>query len=215
MINFYYVNCLIKYLYPSLELNSIKNKKIHTILQQEIYAQIFKIKNKEIKLIILGLDGAGKTTALNKLKMNDIDLTIPTMGFNFESLKYKGLNFNLWDFGGVYKIRMLWRHYYYDTEGIIFVVDSNNENRVEEAQEEITKVLENEEINDCPCLVFSNKQDIKEGFSKQDITEKLGLNKLKNRQWMVQGTSSKRGQGLKEGLNWMAIELIKRKLIKS
>lgn len=73
---------------------------------------------------MLGLDAAGKTTILYKLKLNDSVSTIPTVGFNVECVSYKNVKFNVWDVGGQDKIRPLWRHYYTGTQGLIFVVDS-------------------------------------------------------------------------------------------
>jgi small GTP-binding protein len=68
--------------------------------------------NKEYRILMLGLDAAGKTTLLYKLKLGEIQTTIPTIGFNVETLEYKNLKFTVWDVGGQTKIRHLWRHYY-------------------------------------------------------------------------------------------------------
>lgn len=73
---------------------------------------------------MLGLDAAGKTTILYKLKLNQSVTTIPTVGFNVETVTYKNVKFNVWDVGGQDKIRPLWRHYYTGTQGLVFVVDS-------------------------------------------------------------------------------------------
>ena len=96
---------------------------------------------KDVRILMLGLDAAGKTTIHYQLKMKEIVKTIPTIGFNVESLDYKGLNFTVWDVGGQYKIRVLWKHYYQNTDGLIFVVDSNDKERIEEASEELMKML--------------------------------------------------------------------------
>ena len=73
---------------------------------------------------MLGLDAAGKTTALYKLKMNEMVTTIPTIGFNVETLQHKNLEMTVWDVGGQDKIRQLWKHYYENTDALIFLVDS-------------------------------------------------------------------------------------------
>ncbi len=162
-------------------------------------------------MLMVGLDAAGKTTILYQLKMNETVKTIPTIGFNVETLDYKGLNFTVWDVGGQDKIRVLWKHYYQNTDGLIFVVDSNDKDRIDDAAEELKKMLNEEELKDVILLVMANKQDLKDAFSPNEVTEKLGLNQIKGRKWLVQGTSATTGQGLKEGLDWMAGELLKKK----
>jgi ADP-ribosylation factor protein 6 len=86
--------------------------------------------------------------------------TIPTVGFNVESVTYKNVKFNVWDVGGQDKIRPLWRHYYSGTQGLIFVVDSSDTARVEEARSELHKIINDREMKDALLLVFANKQDI-------------------------------------------------------
>lgn len=159
---------------------------------------------KDVRILMVGLDAAGKTTILYQLKMGETVKTIPTIGFNVETLEYKNLNFTVWDVGGQDKIRVLWKHYYQNTDGLIFVVDSNDKDRVEDASEELKKMLAEEELKDAAVLVMANKQDLNGAMSPNEVTEKLGLQSLKGRQWLVQGTSATTGQGLKEGLDWMA-----------
>uniref|UniRef100_F1LGW5 ADP-ribosylation factor 1-like 2 n=1 Tax=Ascaris suum TaxID=6253 RepID=F1LGW5_ASCSU len=91
---------------------------------------------------MVGLDAAGKTTILYKLKLGEIVTTIPTIGFNVETVEYKNISFTVWDVGGQDKIRPLWRHYFQNTQGLIFVVDSNDRERVEESREELHKMLD-------------------------------------------------------------------------
>ena len=79
----------------------------------------------------VGLDAAGKTTILYKLKLGEIVTTIPTIGFNVETVEYKNISFTVWDVGGQDKIRPLWRHYFQNTQGLIFVVDSNDRERID------------------------------------------------------------------------------------
>merc|ERR1711976_96171 len=165
---------------------------------------------KDVRMLMVGLDAAGKTTILYQLKMGETVKTIPTIGFNVETLDYKGLNFTVWDVGGQDKIRVLWKHYYQNTDGLIFVVDSNDKDRVDDASDELKKMLAEEELKDCVVLVMANKQDLSGAMSPNDVTEKLGMSQLKGRQWLVQGTSATTGQGLKEALDWMAGVLLKR-----
>ena len=101
---------------------------------------------KETRLLILGLDGAGKTTILYKLKLGEVVTTIPTIGFNVETVEYKNVGFTVWDIGGADKIRPLWRHYYQNTHGLIFVLDSNDYGCFNEAKDELITILEEEEL---------------------------------------------------------------------
>ena len=93
--------------------------------------------SKEMRILMVGLDAAGKTTILYKLKLGEVVTTIPTIGFNVETVEYKNISFTVWDVGGQDKIRPLWRHYYQGTQGLIFVVDSNDRDRAEDAREEL------------------------------------------------------------------------------
>jgi len=119
--------------------------------------------NKEMRLLMLGLDAAGKTTILYKLKLNQSVTTIPTVGFNVETVTYENVKFNVWDVGGQDKIRPLWRHYYTGTQGLVFVVDSQDRERIDEARQELHRILSDREMKECLLLVFANKQDLPGG----------------------------------------------------
>ncbi|KAJ2339807.1 Arf GTPase arf1, partial [Coemansia sp. RSA 2673] len=135
---------------------------------------------KEMRILMVGLDAAGKTTILYKLKLGEIVTTIPTIGFNVETVEYKNISFTVWDVGGQDKIRPLWRHYFQNTQGIIFVVDSNDRDRVSEAREELQRMLNEDELRNANLLVFANKQDLPNAMNAAEITEKLGLQAIKN-----------------------------------
>jgi len=172
---------------------------------------------KEMRILMVGLDAAGKTTILYKLKLGEVVTTIPTIGFNVETVEYKNISFTVWDVGGQDKIRPLWRHYYQNTQGIIFVVDSNDRERMDESQgaensakDELHRMLAEDELRDAVVLVFANKQDLPNAMSVQQITETLGLNSLRNRQWYIQATCATTGDGLYEGLDWLSNTLSKR-----
>jgi len=172
----------------------------------------------EMRILMVGLDAAGKTTILYKLKLGEVVTTIPTIGFNVETVEYKNISFTVWDVGGQDKIRPLWRHYYQNTQGVIFVVDSNDRDRIDDskdyehsAKEELNRMLAEDELRDAVLLVFANKQDLPNAMKVQEVTERLGLNKLRNRQWYIQGTSAPTGDGLYEGLDWLSATLSKKK----
>jgi ADP-ribosylation factor protein 1 len=173
---------------------------------------------KEMRILMVGLDAAGKTTILYKLKLGEVVTTIPTIGFNVETVEYKNISFTVWDVGGQDKIRPLWRHYYQNTQGVIFVVDSNDRDRIDDskdyehsAKEELHRMLAEDELRDAVLLVFANKQDLPNSMNVQEVTDCLGLNKLRNRQWYIQGASAPTGDGLYEGLDWLSHTLKQKK----
>ncbi|XP_061282454.1 ADP-ribosylation factor 4-like [Bos javanicus] len=165
---------------------------------------------KQMRILMVGLDAAGKTTILYKLKLGEIVTTIPTIGFNVETVEYKNICFTVWDVGGQDKIRPLWRHYFQNTQGLIFVVDSNDRERIQEGAEELQKMLQEDELRDAVLLLFANKQDLPNAMAISEMTDKLGLQSLHNRTWCVQATCATQGTGLYEGLDWLSNELSKR-----
>ncbi|XP_050518065.1 ADP-ribosylation factor 4-like [Diabrotica virgifera virgifera] len=165
---------------------------------------------KPMRILTVGLDAAGKTTILYKLKLGDeIVTTIPTIGFNVETVEYKNISFTVWDVGGQTRIRKLWKHYFANTDGLIFVVDSNDRDRIAEAEEELHNILGEDEFRDCILLIFANKQDLPNLMSTAELTDKLKLHTLKNRRWYIQATCATQGNGLYEGLDWLSNELAK------
>ncbi|XP_072175890.1 ADP-ribosylation factor 3-like [Diadema setosum] len=162
------------------------------------------VGKKEVRILMVGLDAAGKTTILYKLKLGEIVTTIPTIGFNVETVEYKNISFTVWDVGGQDKIRPLWRHYYQNTQGLIFVVDSNDRERITEAKEELHRMLSEDELREAAVLVMANKQDLPNACSVQDVTDKLGLSSLRGRKWYIQSTCATSGDGLYEGLDWLS-----------
>ncbi|PAA86490.1 hypothetical protein BOX15_Mlig028163g1 [Macrostomum lignano] len=171
-----------------------------------MFAKLFDglFGKREMRILMVGLDAAGKTTILYKLKLGEIVTTIPTIGFNVETVEYKNISFTVWDVGGQDKIRPLWRHYFQNTQGLIFVVDSNDRERVGEAREELMRMLNEDELRDAILLVFANKQDLPNAMNAAEITDKLGLHSLRNRTWYIQATCATNGEGLYEGLDWLS-----------
>eukprot|EP00455_Lapot_gusevi_P041678 TRINITY_DN4862_c0_g1_i3.p1 TRINITY_DN4862_c0_g1~~TRINITY_DN4862_c0_g1_i3.p1 ORF type:complete len:184 (+),score=0.53 TRINITY_DN4862_c0_g1_i3:60-611(+) len=156
------------------------------------------------RILMLGLDAAGKTNILFKLRLGEVVTTIPTPGFYVETVEYKNIRFTIWDMGGQDKIRPLWHHYYQNTHAIIFVVDSNDHERIDVAAQELQHLLNTEELQNACLLVFANKQDLPSSLNAQQITERFGLNQLQQRTWHVQPCCAHTGIGLYEGLEWIA-----------
>ncbi|KAF9200091.1 Arf GTPase arl1, partial [Haplosporangium sp. Z 27] len=159
--------------------------------------------DKEVRILILGLDGAGKTTILYRLQVGEVVTTIPTIGFNVETVQYKNIKFQVWDLGGQTSIRPYWRCYYANTDAVIYVVDSVDRDRVSTSKEELMAMLEEEELKDASLLVFANKQDMAGAMTQAEVSDALGLSTLMNRQWSIHKTSAVKGEGLTEGLDWL------------
>ncbi|XP_064077895.1 uncharacterized protein LOC135195555 isoform X2 [Macrobrachium nipponense] len=155
------------------------------------------------RIVMVGLDGVGKTTILYSLKLGKVVQTIPTIGFNVETVEYKNISFTVWDLPSQCKMRPLWRHYFPGTTAAIFVVDSTDKERLPESREALQYVLDEPELDNCPLLIMANKQDLPEAVSPSSITEALQLERLK-RPWFIQGTSALESTGICEALDWLA-----------
>ena len=105
------------------------------------------------------------------------------------------------------QIRPLWRHYFQNTQGLIFVVDSNDRDRVSEARDELHRMLNEDELRDAVLLVFANKQDLPNAMTAAEITDKLGLHSIRQRHWFIQSTCATSGEGLYEGLDWLSTNI--------
>ena len=158
------------------------------------------------RIVMLGLDNAGKTTILYNLKLGQVITTIPTVGFNIESLKYKKFELIIWDLSGQKKTRILWKHYFMNCDAIIYVVDSTDKERIQEAEEELSDVLKSEFLKNSKILVFANKQDKEDCLSEKEIYEKLKINFVSHEIY-IQRCSAITGEGLQEGLEWLSNKL--------
>jgi len=171
-----------------------------------VFSSIFSslFGQKERRILILGLDGAGKTTILYKLQVGEVVTTIPTIGFNVETLTYKNLKFQVWDLGGQTSIRPYWRCYYSNTDAIIYVVDSMDKERMCTSKQELVGMLEEEELKKATLVVFANKQDIEGALTETEVAKELGLAAIKDRKWQIFKTSAIQGVGLENGMDWLA-----------
>ncbi|CAD8152180.1 unnamed protein product [Paramecium octaurelia] len=166
-------------------------------------------QKKEMRILMVGLDAAGKTTILYKLKLGEVVSSVPTIGFNVEKVQYKNISFTVWDIGGQDKLRLLWRHYFNGTQGIIFVIDSSDKERINVAKDEIMRLMSDEELKDAALLVLANKFDISQ-VTVDELISKLDLQNCR-RDWYVQTTCAITGDGLYQGLDWLSKQFKKRK----
>ena len=169
-----------------------------------------KEKEKEIRLLILGLDNAGKTTILKKFNGEDIDKISPTLGFNIKTLQYQDFKLNVWDVGGQTTIRSYWRNYFEQTDGLIWVVDSTDKMRLEDCKKELQSLLKQEKLVGATLLIFCNKQDIEGTLTGNEIKEFLELENMETRHWGIIPCSAKSGEGLLEGIDWLVYDIASR-----
>ncbi|KAH0940941.1 hypothetical protein HID58_000578 [Brassica napus] len=158
-----------------------KLRKKMGIVFTKLFSSVFG--NKEARILVLGLDNAGKTTILYRLQMGEVVSTIPS---------------------GQTSIRPYWRCYFPNTQAVIYVVDSSDTDRIGVAKEEFHAILEEEELKGAMVLIFANKQDLPGALDDAAVTEALELHKIKSRQWAIFKTCAVKGEGLFEGLDWLS-----------
>ncbi|KAI7853771.1 ADP-ribosylation factor family-domain-containing protein [Circinella umbellata] len=175
------------------------------IVFSNLWSRLFS--KAQVKIIIVGLDNAGKTTILYKLLLNQVVTTTPTIGSNVETVEYKNIRFLMWDIAGQDTMRPTWKTYYTDTKAVIMVIDSTDAVRLNLAKEELHRMMESEQLGDACLLVFANKQDVKGAMTASQISDALSLTSLKDRQWHIQACSALTGEGLHEGLDWVVVQI--------
>lgn len=161
--------------------------------------------DREARLLVLGLDNSGKTTILKLLSDEDTSDVMPTKGFNVKTLNQNGVSLNVWDIGGQKCLRPYWRNYFDHTSALIYVIDSSDVKRMDEARIELGKLLKEEKkLNNVPVIIFANKQDLFSALTVEEISEQLDLVNINNRAWTIQSCSAKNGEGIQEGMEWIA-----------
>ncbi len=167
-------------------------------------------KSKKFTIAFLGLDKGGKTSIINQLRTEKQEKIYPTFNFNIEEIEFEKKKLTILELAYREINELLLKHYNQSIDGIIFVVDSSDKNRHEEACKVIQDVLAYEELKNCPILVFANKQDLEDSSNPGEITEKLKMGQIRGRTWLVQGCEALTGRGIKEGLDWM-VSVLRRK----
>ncbi|NXG47650.1 ARL5B protein, partial [Psilopogon haemacephalus] len=169
-----------------------------------IFAKLWSLfGSREHKVIIVGLDNAGKTTILYQFLMNEVVHTSPTIGSNVEEIVVKNTHFLMWDIGGQESLRSSWNTYYSNTEFIILVVDSIDRERLSITKEELYRMLAHEDLRKAAVLIFANKQDMKGCMTAAEISTYLTLSSIKDHPWHIQSCCALTGEGLCQGLEWM------------
>ncbi|XP_071948226.1 ADP-ribosylation factor-like protein 3 [Antedon mediterranea] len=159
--------------------------------------------DKELKVLLLGLDNAGKTTILKALAGEDYTKITPTQGFNVKSVSTSKWKLNVWDIGGQRNIRPYWKNYFESINVLIYVVDSTDRARMEEAGLALNELIEEEEkLAGVPVLVFANKQDLALAKTAAEVSSDLLLSNIRDRKWQIQPCSAHTQEGLDLGMTW-------------
>jgi len=152
---------------------------------------------------VLGLDNAGKTTILKAMSEEEVNNIMPTQGFNIKALTQDGFKLNVWDIGGQREIRPYWKNYYENTDGLVYVVDSADDVRLQECADELVSLLSEENLQNVPMLVYANKQDLQFALDADQVMEKLKLADISDRTWNIQACSAFTKEGLSDGMEWL------------
>ncbi|GMT36188.1 hypothetical protein PFISCL1PPCAC_27485, partial [Pristionchus fissidentatus] len=158
---------------------------------------------KEVRLLLLGLDNAGKTTILKKLADEDVTHIAPTHGFNIKAVSMGNIKLNVWDIGGQRNIRVYWRNYFDQSSALIYVIDSVDRKRLDESKTELMDLLDEDKLRGIPVLVLANKQDLFVAMKAAEIAETLQLTEMRDRPWQIQPVSAVTGEGLQEAMDWL------------
>ncbi|CZR54293.1 probable ADP-ribosylation factor-like 2 [Phialocephala subalpina] len=162
-----------------------------------------RLKDKEMRILMLGLDNAGKTTIVKKIMGEDVNSVSPTLGFIIKTIDYEGYKLNIWDVGGQKTLRSYWRNYFEKTDALIWVVDATDRLRVEDCREELHGLLQEERLSGASLLVFANKTDVNGCMDEEEIRVGLELDAIKTHKWHIIRCSAITGANLQEGLAWV------------
>jgi small GTP-binding protein len=167
----------------------------------------FSRSRSNFKIIILGIQNAGKTTILYRLSLGQLVQTTPTIGSNVEEISYNNVKLQAWDLGGQESTRSVWDVYFANTDAIIYVIDTHDTN-YEESKNQFYKLLENEALKNTIILIYANKQDLSGAKRVNDIIQLYELEGIKDHIWHIQPCSAQTGEGLVTGMKWLSDQLV-------
>ena len=170
--------------------------------------EFFTKSRNNFKIIILGMQNAGKTTILYRLSLGQLVKTTPTIGSNVEELTYNNVKFQAWDLGGQESTRSVWDVYYMNTDAIVYVIDSMDDEYYEESKIQFHKMLNNPALKNATILIFANKQDLPGAKTVNKLIEDYEFDKIKSHIWHIQSCSALKGEGLVTGIKWLSEQLV-------
>ena len=170
--------------------------------------EFFTKNRNNFKIIILGMQNAGKTTILYRLSLGTLVKTTPTIGSNVEELTYNNVKFQAWDLGGQESIRSVWDVYYMNTDAIVYVIDSQDDEYFEESKSQFHKLLKHPTLKNATILIFANKQDLPRAKNINKLIQDYEFDKIKSHVWHIQPCSALKGEGLITGIKWLSEQLV-------
>ncbi|KAI8915148.1 hypothetical protein PhCBS80983_g04596 [Powellomyces hirtus] len=178
-------------------------------------------QKEEFYVIILGLDNAGKTTLLEKIKSTFSGIAglppekiAPTVGLNVGKVDVQSTRLNFWDLGGQKELHSIWEKYYSECHAILFVVDATDSERIEEVKVTFESVMTNDTVEGVPVLMLANKQDVSGALSVHEIKEifnPIAL-QLGARDSKVLPVSALKGDGVRDAVDWLYLRLQRNKV---
>ena len=167
----------------------------------------FSRSRNKFKIILLGIQNAGKTTILYRLSIGQLVKTTPTIGSNVEEISYNNIKLQAWDLGGQESSRSMWDVYFTNTDAIIYVIDTSDET-YEDSKTQFYKLLKNDTLKNAIILIYANKQDLPGAKNVSEIIQIYGLDNIKDHVWHIQPCSAQTGEGLITGMKWLSDQLI-------
>ncbi|KAH0362029.1 ARF/SAR superfamily, partial [Aureobasidium melanogenum] len=162
-----------------------------------------RLKDKEMRILMLGLDNSGKTSIVKNIMGEDINTVSPTLGFIIKTIDYDGYKLNIWDVGGQKTLRTYWKNYFEKTDTLIWVVDGTDRERIDDCRQELEGLLLQERLMGASLLVFKNKSDVAGCMSSEEIRKALRLDTIHTHRWNIMECSALTGLNLQEGLQWV------------
>ncbi|CAB4267795.1 unnamed protein product [Prunus armeniaca] len=172
-----------------------------------------KLKGRKKKFVYswLGLTIPARLPLCSGLMERTPVLSVPTLGFNIKTITYQKYTLNIWDVGGTKNNKILWRNYFEQTDGLVWVVDSSDLRRLDDCKMELDNLLKEERLSGSSLLILANKQDIKGALTPEEIAKVLNLEAMdKTRHWEIVGCSAYTGDGLLEGFDWLVQDIASR-----
>lgn len=171
--------------------------------------QLFSRSKKELKVLLLGLDSAGKTTFVKRMKLDEYIRVSTTMGINQEIIELENLLLRVLDLGGQETFRtLIWPELIKDgADLVIFVIDANDQARLLYNEEELHKLFKIEKMKTAALCILANKQDLGDALPAGELMTRLGLVPPPvNRSISIFPTSMVTGEGLEQVYNWIKQE---------
>lgn len=160
-----------------------------------------------MRILVLGLDNAGKTTIIKRLNGEDIDSVAPTLGFKITTFSYPPYTLNIWDVGGQRSLRSYWKNYFEATDGLVWVVDCADREKLETCTRELHDLLKEERLSGASLLILANKQDLAGALTSDQLKEALQLEKIKTHNWASYPVSAVRGDSMITPFEWIVKDI--------